>query len=187
MRAGPLLLALALVACATPQVAPETVSAPTQRAAPRWTLTGRVAVKSAEENLAGLIEWQHDGPNDEVLLSTPLGQGVARIVRDAEGVTLEQPNAPLRRAPDAESLTRAALGYALPLAGLVDWVQGRADPSRPFERRLDAEGRTTQLRQDGWVIDYLQYHLDDPARPRKLVVSRDDLEIRLVVDSWQTR
>jgi outer membrane lipoprotein LolB len=35
------------------------------------------------------------------------------------------------------------------------------------------------------VIDYLQYAADVPARPRKLVVVREGLEIRLVADSWQ--
>jgi len=35
------------------------------------------------------------------------------------------------------------------------------------------------------VIDYLQFAPDAPARPRKLVVAREGLEIRLVADSWQ--
>ena len=37
------------------------------------------------------------------------------------------------------------------------------------------------------MIDYLQYAADTPARPRKLVVARDGLEIRLVADSWTNR
>ena len=129
-----------------------------------------------------LIYWRHRANTDEVLMTSPLGQGVARIVRDAEGVLLEVPNQPARRAPDAESLTREALGYALLVSGLVWWVQGRPDPGSKFEARHAPAGRLEQLRQDGWVIDYLQYAAD--ARPRKLVVAREGLEIRLVADSW---
>ena len=114
-----------------------------------------------------------------------VGQGVARIERNAGGVTLEVPNQPVRHATDAESLTRETLGYALPLSGMAWWVQARPDPDRAFEATRDAAGRLAQLKQDGWVIDYLQYAEDMPARPRKLVVAREGLEIRLVADSWQ--
>jgi len=144
---------------------------------------GRIGVQSGEQSLSGQIHWQHRVERDEVLMTSPLGQGVARIVRDAEGVALEVPNQPTRRAPDAESLTREALGYALPVAGLAWWVQGHPDPGSPFESTQDASGRIAQLRQNGWVIDYLQYAAD--ARPRKLAVTREGLQIRLVADSWQ--
>jgi outer membrane lipoprotein LolB len=148
-----------------------------------WTLQGRIGVQAGEESLSGQIHWQHSVETDEVLLTSPLGQGVARIVRDADGVALEVPNQPTRRAPDAESLTREALGYTLPVAGLAWWVQARPDPDSPFEATRDDAGRLAQLNQHGWVIDYLQYAAD--GRPRRLAVAREGLQIRLVADSWQ--
>lgn len=175
-----LLLALAAGCTTTPPISPAAATVPLSAS---WTLQGRIGIQTDEQSLSGNIRWQHRPDRDEVLMTSPLGQGVARIVRDAEGVQLELPNQPLRRAPDAESLTHEALGYALPVSGLVWWVQGRPDPASDFEARHAAAGRLAQLRQDGWVIDYLQYAAD--ARPRKLVVARDGLEIRLVADSWQ--
>lgn len=151
-----------------------------------WTLQGRIGIRTNEQSLSGKIHWKHRADTDDVLMTSPLGQGVARIVRDAEGVTLEVPNQPPRRAPDAESLTRAVLGYGLPVAGLAWWVQAHPVPDRAFEATRDASGRLAQLKQDGWVIDYLQYADDAPARPRKLSVARDGLEIRLVTDSLKT-
>ncbi|MBU1225136.1 MAG: lipoprotein insertase outer membrane protein LolB [Gammaproteobacteria bacterium] len=175
------LLALVLGGCAVvPPAPPAALELPRQA---NWTLQGRIGVQSGEQSLSGQIHWRHRVESDEVLMTSPLGQGVARIVRDAEGVALEMPNQPTRRAPDAESLTREALGYALPVAGLTWWVQGRPDPGSAFETTRDAGGRIEQLRQDGWVIDYLQYAAD--ARPRRLVVTREGLEIRLVADRWQ--
>lgn len=151
-----------------------------------WTLQGRIGVRTAEESLSGHIHWKHRADTDEVLMTSPLGQGVARIVLDPAGVTLEVPNQPVRRAPDAESLTRAVLGYGLPVSGLAWWVQARPAPDRAFETTRDAVGRIAQIKQDGWVIDYLQYADDAPARPRKLLVARDGLEIRLVTDTWKS-
>ena len=75
---------------------------------------------------------------------------------------------------------------ALPVSGLTWWVQARPAPGSAFEATHDADGRIAQLKQDGWVIDYLQYADDAPRRPRKLVVTREGLEIRLVADDWQS-
>ncbi len=172
------LLALTLGGCASvspPPAAESPVSA-------SWTLQARIGVQSGEQSMSGQIRWQHRHDGDDLMLISPLGQGVARIVRDAAGVVLEMPNQPPRRARDADALTAEALGYALPVAGLAWWVQALPDPARAFEARRDAVGRLAQLKQDGWVIDYLQYAAD--ARPRKLVVTREGLEIRLVADSW---
>lgn len=179
-----LALALALGGCASTPPSPSAVTpAPL---ADNWTLQGRIGVQTAEQSLSGQIHWKHRVESDEVLMTSPLGQGVARIVRDTEGVTLEVPNQPARRAPDAESLTQAVLGYGLPVSGLAWWVQARPAPDRAFETTRDATGRMAQIKQDGWVIDYLQYADDAPARPRKLVVAREGLEIRLVTDTWKS-
>jgi len=177
------LLALVLGGCASVPPAPSIE--PESSLSANWTLQGRIGVQSGEQSVSGQIHWQHRATTDEVLMTSPLGQGVARIVRDAEGVALEVPNQPTRRAPDADTLTREALGYVLPVAGLTWWVQARPDPAYAYEATRDTSGRLTQLKQNGWVIDYLQYATDSPARPRKLVVTREGLQIRLVADSWR--
>jgi outer membrane lipoprotein LolB len=181
MRALAVTALLALGGCASlPAPPPAIVGSPVPAG---WVLQGRIGVQSGEQSLSGQIHWQHRANADEVLMTSPLGQGVARIVRDAEGVVLEVPNRPARRARNAETLTREMLGYELPVAGLAWWVQARPDPARAFVATRDEAGRLAQLKQDGWTIDYLQYTAD--ARPRKLVVTRDGLEIRLVADSWE--
>lgn len=177
------LLAMSMGGCAS--VPPETSIDIESTLPASWALQGRIGVQHGEESMSGQIQWQHRKNTDDLLMTSPLGQGVARIQRDADGVTLEVPNRPARSAPDADSLTRDTLGYVLPVAGLTWWVQARPDPSRAFEARRDTLGRLAQLRQDGWVIDYLQYAADAPQRPRRLAVAREGLEIRLVVDSWQ--
>lgn len=178
-------LTVLLGACATPQLPASSAPTPTLSQNTPWSLQGRIALKAGDKSLSGQLEWQHRNNREELLLLTPLGQGVARIVSDDEGVLLEVPNQAPRRAPDAESLTRQALGVALPLSGLSHWIRVRPDPLRPFEQSLDASGRVGQIRQDGWVIDYPQYMNDTDSRPRKLNIARGGLEIRLVIDTWE--
>jgi outer membrane lipoprotein LolB len=149
-----------------------------------WMLEGRIGVQTGAETLSGNLQWQHHERADDLLLTSPLGQGVARIVRNAQGTTLEIPNAPVRHADDLETLTRDALGMPLPVTGLAWWVRAQAIPDRVSEIRRDTLGRPEQIRQDGWVIDYLQYFDDEPMRPKKLLATRDTLKIRLVVDRW---
>jgi len=174
-----------LAGCASVPPAPAPVPVPARAdEAPlgNWTLTGRMGIQREGESLSGNLDWQHRGETDVLTLATPLGQAVARIERSRAGVVLEIPNRPPRHAPDAETLTREALGYALPVEGLVWWVQARPDPARPAEVVRDASGRVERLEQDGWTIDYLQYA---DQRPRRLALSREGLELRLVVDSWR--
>ena len=116
-----------------------------------------------------------------MLISSPLGQGIARITRHGGKVKLVTADQKEYTASDAESLTERVLGWRLPLAGLPDWVQGRADPARPAQSVNDARSRLSELRQDAWRVEYREY---EGGRPSRLRISRADLEIRLVVDEW---
>lgn len=170
---------LALAGCAgMPPTAP-----PASEVLQAFTLQGRVSVQYGEESLSGQLDWRAQADGDEVLLSSPLGQGMAAISRNKAGVRLVRPGEPVVVAENVEMLTRSELGFRLPLSGLRYWVQARPDPARPSKIRLDTAGGVEQIAQDGWRIDYLQYQ---ESRPRKIQVSREGLEIRLVVDQWQT-
>ncbi|HQS99009.1 MAG: outer membrane lipoprotein LolB [Hydrogenophilales bacterium 16-64-46] len=150
--------------------------------ATRWTLTGRLGIQTDSQSLSGNLDWRHRPQFDVIVLATPLGQGVARIERRPGEVVLDIPNQPQRRAADAETLMQDALGYSLPLTGLVWWIQARPDPRRPADVKREATGRVERIVQDGWTVDFLQYA---DKRPRKLALIRDGLELRLVLDSWQ--
>jgi outer membrane lipoprotein LolB len=147
-----------------------------------FALQGRFSAQHGEDSVSGLLSWQASDGRDELLLSSPLGQGLANISRDAQGVSLTRPGEPVMRAENAEVLTESALGFGLPLGGLRFWVQGKPDPARPHNIKLTLDGLTEQIIQDGWTIDYPQYR---EARPRKIHVRREGLQLRLVIDEWQ--
>lgn len=146
-----------------------------------FELEGRIAVRFRDEASSGGVSWRHRADGDEVLLTSPLGQGVARIVRADSLVTLTTADAKEHIAADAETLTESVLGFRLPLAGLADWVRGRA-AAGPSQSQLDAQGRLERLEQAGWVIDYLEYAGPMPSR---LKLSYPGLEIRLAIGQWK--
>jgi outer membrane lipoprotein LolB len=148
-------------------------------------LSGRVSVKYGAEAASGKISWQHDPASDDLLISSPLGQGVARIVRRDALASLTTSDQKVYQASDVESLTAQVLGWRLPLAGLPDWVRGRATAGTPAQTRLDSTHRLAELRQSGWLVEFLDYN-EAYGLPQRLRLSRDDMEIRLVIDQWQS-
>jgi len=184
LRFATVALLLALSGCAA--LVPRTAAPPIPMVTvPAWSWQGRISVKTDEESLSGQLQWQHQPDGDTLMLASPLGQGVAKIVRDPAGVMLELPGEPPRQAPTVEALTEDALGYVLPVAGLVYWVQASGDPASHYDVTHDDLGRPAQISQDGWTIEYLQYFSDNPGQPRRIKLLREGLEIRLVTDTWQ--
>jgi outer membrane lipoprotein LolB len=150
--------------------------------APEFELNGRIAVRYRDEATSAAILWRHRSAGDELLISGPLGQGVARITREGETVTLTTASEEYRAA-DAESLTERVLGYRLPLAGLADWVRARPWPLGPAAlAEYDLDGRLAVLEQSGWRIEYLEY---SGALPARLRLTYPGIELRLAISEWR--
>lgn len=177
-RGFALVLALLLAACAEMQFL-----LPLQDL--DFEINGRIALKYGDSAGTGNLAWRHAVRSDEMLLTSPLGQGLARITRDGEQITLTAQDGRQYQAADAETLTERVLGFRLPLVGLADWVRGRAAPApapAPTSQRRDAEGRLLELEQAGWQIEYQEYDRD---RPMRLRVRYPGLELRLAISEWR--
>jgi outer membrane lipoprotein LolB len=159
MRAA-LLLAALLVACAQVELKPP--EGPLE-----FSLAGRIAARSGTEAFTGNIAWRHALTGDELLISTPTGQGIAQIVRQGDAVVLKTAEGQEYRARDSESLTARVLGFPLPLEGLAQWVQGKPSPA---------------LENHGWRIEYQEY--DEQKRPTRMRVSNEGAELRLAISQW---
>jgi outer membrane lipoprotein LolB len=150
-----------------------------------FSFSGRIAVHEPERSTSGGIRWQHVAARDEILLTSPLGQGVAQIVRDADGATLRTADDNLYRGKDAEDLAWGITGWRIPVNGLTYWVRGVAGPGISAGEERDERGRLTSFRQDEWRVEYPAY-FDDPdsGLPRRIVLTRPEFELKLVIDAW---
>ncbi len=174
MRAAWAMAALLAGACAQMEILPP--SGPLE-----FELSGRIAARYGDEAFTGNLLWRHASGGDEMMINTPMGQGVARIVRDGEAVVLTTAEPRQYRAVDVESLTERVLGFRLPLLGLADWVRGRPMPGKPARTEHAAEGRLRALEQDGWSVEYLEYA---GGRPSRLKLNYQGIELRLAVSQW---
>lgn len=169
LAAGALLAACAHVELQAPKTA-------------EFELLGRIAARSGRDAFTGNVAWRHARAGDEMLISTPTGQGVARIVREGDAVQLTTADEHEYHAPDAESLTERVLGFRLPLEGLADWVQGHASPDAPARIEKSPDGRLRVLEQRGWTVDYQRY---DGERPSLLRLAYQGVELRLAITEWK--
>ena len=122
---------------------------------------------------------------DEILLFAPLGQTVARIQRDSQGVMLDTSDKHYV-AQDVEELTQQVLGWRLPLSGLEYWILALPAPAGAFDIERDDNGQISVLRQHGWAVSYTRYA--SPAvesLPLRLALRREGLEIQLRIDEWE--
>lgn len=167
-----------LAACASPGLTIPSADA-------EFELSGRIAVRYRDDAGSGNIAWRHGARSDELLLTTPFGQGIARLVRAGDEFTLTTQDGREYRAGDAESLTEQVLGFRLPLRGLADWVRGRAASApapAPTRAHADATGRLAQLEQSGWTVEYQEYA---GALPSRLRLTYPGLELRVAVSEWK--
>ena len=146
-----------------------------------FDLAGRIAARYGAESFAGNFAWRHARSGDEMLITTPFGQGVARILRQGEAVLLTTAEPREYRAEDAEALTERVLGFRLPLLGLADWVRGRAADGTPARTEYSADGKLAKLEQNGWRVEYQDYTGALPARMRLLY---QGIELRLAITQW---
>lgn len=164
-----------------------------------FALTGRFAIRHAQEGGSGRIEWRHTASTDDLLVSTPIGQGLARVTRRDGVYEITTREQQAQRAVDPQALTEKMLGWRLPLEGLPDWVRGRPAPDLPARFERDAQGRLAWIEQQGWRIDYQQYRdamadtvqgssvAPAAALPLRLQLQRGDLQIRLLIEQWSVR
>jgi len=155
-----LVLAALLAACAHVEIKPP--EGPLE-----FSLTGRIAARSGQESFTGNISWRHARDGDELLISTPTGQGVAQILRQGDAVVLKTSEPREYRSADSEELTARVLGFRLPIEGLAETVQGRPSPV---------------LQSRGWKIEYQEY--DAQRRPTRLRLTNAGAEVRLAISQW---
>ena len=95
MRAVALLCAAFLAACTHVEIKPP--EGPVD-----FSLAGRIAARTGSEAFTGNIAWRHAKGGDEMLISTPTGQGVAQILRQGDAVVLKTSEGREYRAADSE-------------------------------------------------------------------------------------
>jgi outer membrane lipoprotein LolB len=146
-----------------------------------WQLEGRAAVALGEQGWQANLDWRQSGSESDLHLAGPFNVGALSIKVTPDGVALNG-------APPSEAVVgqlQARLGFELPLDHLRYWLLGVPNPALPFELTRNAGDRAQHLAQAGWDIDYDKYlPSGGDSLPGRLVLSRADARVRVVVDRW---
>lgn len=147
-----------------------------------WRLRGKIGLRSPEKNGSGFIDWQQEGENFRLQVSGPLGQGSTSISGNQEQLFVQGGNED--QTQNAQEQATRALGWPLPQQEMPYWVRGLAAPGKPHQAQWD-DGLLQQLSQGGWQIDFLRYSRHRVPLPEKIKLTRDDIQLTLVVKRWQ--
>ena len=162
----------------------------TRLSANDFNILGRIAIQDNDQSFSGSFRWRHTEKIDEILLFTPLGQAIAEITKDSDGVRLITSRLEAFYAENVEHLTEKVLGWRLPLNGLQYWIQGTHSPLTAAEKDLGKNNQLIAIRQDGWNVHYNRLTPENqyPAPLPKmfhLFYDNERLKIRIIVDDWK--
>jgi outer membrane lipoprotein LolB len=141
----------------------------------RFSVAGRLSLRQGQRRDHLRFDWRHSAQGDALLLSTPIGQGLAEILRDAAGARLIRPGEATVEATDLAALAQQVFGMPLPLQELAEWLRG---------------ARGVRGAVAGWsigVVDAVTRGEGTAVRrlPRRIDASRDDVELTLVIEDWE--
>lgn len=159
-------LALLLGACAVapPQPLPELTGVPAS-----FEIAGRLSLRQGQSSDIAKLRWTHRGASDVWVISSPLGNEVARIESGPQGATLTQAGGSPQQASTFAELTNRALGIELDPAALAGWLHGRAP---------------TQA--SGWLVTTEESHKAGAVDvARRMSATRGEVTVRLVVDEYR--
>ncbi|HQR60458.1 MAG TPA: lipoprotein insertase outer membrane protein LolB [Methylophilaceae bacterium] len=152
-----------------------------------FALTGRIGVITEKKGFSGSMLWHHNGEGDDISFYSPFGAKIGELSAGPSGVTLVTSDQKTYSAGDAETLTQNVLGWSLPLSGLPDWALGRPAAGEAQVQAWYDGGLIARMQQEGWNIEYQSYRESSGLRlPGKIVLKSPRLDLKLVVESWQT-
>jgi outer membrane lipoprotein LolB len=176
----------ALAACAsTRPVQPPSVAwdqrVNTLQNAGTWQLDGRAAVALGTQGWQATLTWRQADDTAELHLAGPFGIGAVVLKQTPAGLSYN--GAPPSDAVLAQ--VQEKLGFDLPIDDLHYWLLGVPNPGSSCELKRNEQDRAKSLSQAGWSVDYDRYiPVAGDLLPARLVLSRGDVRVRIVIDHW---
>ena len=144
------LLASAVAGCATraPQAGDELLSG-------RLQVGVEATAAQPSRSLTAAFELRGDAERGELQLATPLGMVLASARWAPGSAALSTAGGGTTNYDDLDALARDALGEALPLRALPDWLRGRPWPGAPSQPTQPP--RDPGFEQLGWSVSLARF------------------------------
>lgn len=154
-----------------------------------WHATGRLGVKQGNKGGNANFVWTQRGDHFEIKLFGPFGSGAVYITGNSQHVTLKEANGKTHTAQSPEQLLQTVAGWQVPLSGLHYWLRGVPIPTDKMKKhKLGQRGVLRQLQQDGWMIQYEDYAMNQALPlPSKMQLNHRDIKVKIMVKSWKVQ
>ncbi len=149
-----------------------------------WRLRGRLAVSDGRDGGSGRLEWVQEGERYEVTLNAPVTRRSWRLIGAPGFAQLDGIEGGPFHGDSAEILLYEHLGWLVPLADLVAWVQGARAPGAA-QIAFQPSGLPALIEQNGWQIEYRAFEADGALpMPLRVFATRGQQRVRMQVDAW---
>lgn len=152
-----------------------------------WQCIGRIAIRTQAEGGTVNFDWHQKGDTAKIVLNAPLNQGTVELLGNPDMMLITDSAGHRQLTSNPGASIEQLTGWKIPINALPDWIRGLPhDQSATVQ--VNDNGRLLALRDDGWLIDYESYMAvpgHDLTLPRKITVSRNDIRLRLMIESWR--
>lgn len=135
-----------------------------------FEVSGRLALRQGDRSDIAKLRWTRHRDSDLWVISSPLGNEVARLESRVEGATLTRAGSASESADSFQALTERLLGIALDPATVAGWLHGAAPGTAPGDWKV-----TIDEAQRAGNVDLA----------KRITATRGDVVVRLVVDEYR--
>lgn len=150
-----------------------------------WEAEGKAAVRSESRGTNLYFTWTQNGPGWRLVIRGPLGLGRAELHGHPGEVHLTSDELDSEvSASSPEELLEMTTRRRAPVSHALHWMKAEPATGRARIER-DPQGRPTQIREDGWTVNYLEWSEEAPLLPRRLTVEGPDGRATVVIGLWR--
>lgn len=153
-----------------------------------WSLSGKVAIITAEKRHSLNIYWQQSDHNYHIILTNFLGSTVLDVQKKQLGTQVTDDNGKVYFGSDTQQLISQLSGMDLPVDALQQWIKG--NPIKALYQLDDKNLLLSLQGQDNdnanWSIEYKNYKtIQQINLPHQLHLTGDGLRLKFAISKWQ--
>ena len=147
-----------------------------------WQLSGKLAIITAKEKGSARLNWQQDGEDYRLNLTSLIGTNILALSRSKGEITLQDSDGNRHQSQDAETLIYQLTGWHIPVNGLPEWIKGLPGQA---EYQLNPDSSLASVRDGQWQIVYGDYRDQDGYRlPHQLTMTGQNSRLKLQINQW---
>ena len=151
-----------------------------------WTSSGRIAMAAPDQGFSASFVWRQSPAWLDARLRGPLGSGSVNISGPPQRLVVYPSDGEPFEVYDPEAELEARYGWTLPVDSMRFWLLGAPDPGFAAVEEVAPHGTLSILEQRNWQIRYTAYRdVSGQPLPRRMVMQRGDLRVRLAIRSWR--